>query len=204
MTKQSAKPTAVPTSVAPVVILGVDSAQNSGAGILVPDSSNPSGFSVRLRKLVKTQFDREACVDALYRLAESTGLPPLISREGWGVGGFKRPQIILSMGESLGKWTAEFERANAKFPHIAQAPVFAVAPNTWRASVLKNGQAKKVDAQNFVKTTWGLDVGEDEAEALCIALHAATQPATFEVISKWITQQSKILSNLNRNKIEKT
>ena len=87
-------------------------------------------------------------------------------------GGSKVPmfsvEAILGLSTTIEDWALR----------VGAAQVVKVASGSWRKEVLGNGRAKKDEAVRYVSKTFGRDLRDDAAEAVCQAVYG---------LRKWTT-----------------
>lgn len=153
------------------VVLAVDqSTASSGWALLVPGS--PAALGV-----ARTAAERRAVVDAACLAADSFGLlelPIVAVLEDHGAFSFSRGNMsvrsLLGMGAARGRWQQLLEECvPARYVHM-------VEPRVWRRAVLGLGNVTAAQAKAaavlHARAVTGSVVGDDAAEALCIALWA--------------------------------
>lgn len=160
------------------VFLGIDSSKNkSGAVSLAPIYDEDSGvFTGDYERLMfntvahKEQSLRAEFVETAAEEARDLKIPLVIVAEDWTPGGTRVTfDVIKALGQGWGLWEAEI---------LATAPdaiLVQYKPAEWRTLAFtwrypKGRTAVKLFAQNHIEKAWGFRVGEDVAEAGCIAL----------------------------------
>jgi Holliday junction resolvasome RuvABC endonuclease subunit len=144
--------------------LGIDPGERSGWGLLDASGRRVASGAVRRgQELVDAAMGAQ---DA----ASRGGCYLVVGAERWtagwagGRGNFK---TYFGMGAAWGRWALALELAGVGAKRIGR-----VVPATWRKDVLGNGAATKPMAVAYVRAAYKVDVGDDEAEALCIAAWA--------------------------------
>jgi len=186
--------------VAPIeaVFLGLDTSKLlTGAVLLVPNLEERKKRSWKFDGTYeRTMFGvvkdaeqalREEYVQAAADEAEELGVPFVIVAEEWTPGGRRMTfKTIQGLGVGWGRWEAEIMR-------VPQAIVIRYKPAEWRELAFtwrypKGRKAVKLFAQSHIKSLWGFDVGEDIAEAGCIAMAGTQSGEVAEAIAKAATK----------------
>ena len=189
-----AKRKLLPKTKAPIeaVFLGIDSSKNkSGAVSLAPIYDDDSGaFTGEYERLMfntvahKEQSLRAEFVETAAEEAHELKVPLVIVAEDWTPGG-KRVTFdtIKALGQGWGLWESEI------LTQVPEAVLIQYKPAEWRELAFtwrypKGREAVKKFAMEHIKKVWGFEVGEDIAEAGCIALAGTHSGEVAEALTK--------------------
>lgn len=154
--------------------LCVDQAAVSGWSIVVPsvtsqlaivDHGTATNFAAR--RVVMTQLLEHA----RRRNIKPSNLRLVLedhSKNSWGKAS---AATMVGTGKAYGRWEEQW-----LFHGLVHAHVHAVPAATWRGSVLgsgKGGEVAREAAKKRARMVLGVEVDEDEAEAVCIGVYAA-------------------------------
>jgi hypothetical protein len=162
----------------PQLILCVDQAAVSGWCIVVPsvtsqlaivDHGTATTFAARrtvLTQLLEHMTARRLTRSDLRMVLEDHSKVPTFAARGRR----NHSGVFIGMGKAYGRWEEQ-----ALFAGLPGSHVHSVAPATWRGAMLgssRGGDVARAAAVTHARSFVG-NVGEDEAEAVCMALWAA-------------------------------
>lgn len=158
-------------------IIAVDTAANSGWAITYRGEYDHSG---------EVDTTDECQLLELVKYAARQDTPVVLVLEA-PYGGHKHPgevATLVALGMARERWERAW-KANGQ----AASRIVRVQPSTWRAAVLgritrmKTPELRKVEAR-VAKEWTGLDCGQDEAAAVCIAIWATKAAEVGHVIGE--------------------
>jgi Holliday junction resolvasome RuvABC endonuclease subunit len=150
------------------IVLGIDQSTKSSGWAIVD-----VGATLAVRSgVAKKSAEVRSVVEGVVLLARSSELPLVVVLEDHRSFAFSRGNMsvksLLGMGAARGRWQQELDVAGATDVHM-------VGPKEWRKAVLglagnATAERAKEAAQRYARLTLGKDLGNDESEALCIAM----------------------------------
>ena len=156
------------------MILSIDQARVSGWAVISPDRK------VMEHGVARTYLERRAAVES----AMGYPLLAVVLEEHYKSCGRMSSMSVLGMGESRGRWMEALAAAG-----VPAARISRVTPTDWRRCLFgkargKDSAAWKREAQAWCRTMHRLDVGPDEADAICMGCAAWTLPNVQAIVSK--------------------
>jgi len=118
------------------------------------------------------------------RLSEALELPLVVVAENWTAGGWRSAASMMGTGAAWGVWLGALGEIGQPKRRIVR-----VNTQTWRKAVLgmnarAGHDALKAAARARALTLVGRDVGDDEADAICIGVWASYAEDVAEVVPK--------------------
>jgi hypothetical protein len=124
-----------------------------------------------------------AVIDQAIESARAAQLPLIVVAERWTAGGWQSHATLLGLGAAWGVW-AEALRVRG----VAKRRIVRVYPQTWRAATLggrqRSSELWKQASMAYAKTRFGVTVGGDVADAICIGVWGAHAGLVGAVIPK--------------------
>lgn len=156
------------TSALPALVLSIDPGQTSGWAVAWNGRVTVAGSA-------RTASVRAGIVTAAVRDASDAGLPLIVVREDWSVGGIRMtPATMLGLGAQWGRWAEHLDLHDVPAKNVVR-----VKPQRWRSALAglprRSRAEAKASACLVARGLLSRDVEEDEGEAVVIAhwaLHA--------------------------------
>ena len=165
-------------------LFGVDPGALAGYGLVLPTPSEVTTYGKRrtIRYTLSIHGETRKPKPELFKLASAickdAEIPLMIAGEKWNAGNMRNdptmtPAVIAGLGQAWGRW--DMCRELAEVPASRAVRFF---PHEWRGALWgKEGRRRgikshvwKAKAQKHVEAIFGVKVGPDCAEAICISL----------------------------------
>ncbi len=145
------------------VLLAIDPGRVSGWALFVDGVLREHGTA---KDLDGRRVAMAAAIRAVFSMGGAGHIHVLA--EEWSAGGWGSYKTLLGLGAQWGKWLALFEDHKIKKARIKRVPV-----DEWRKVIpfgakRMNRDQWKAAARRTVQLEFGLDVSDDEAEAILI------------------------------------
>jgi hypothetical protein len=157
------------------VLLSVDPGARGGWALFVRGKRMASGVA-------RNALERAAVIARAQAYEAEFGIALVVVGEKWSRGGWFSFDVIVGTGAAWGRWAEALELAE----HPARR-IVRVLPATWRAPTVgkhKGSDAYKAAAIKRVRGLYRIEVGADEAEALCIGEWGSRAPEVLELLPK--------------------
>lgn len=146
------------------VVLGIDPAATSGWAVLAP----PAAQGSVLHGIAKTHDERVHAIAVAQEVARRLSLPLVVVGEKWSQGGVMGHAQLAGLNAAWGRWEVALD-----FAGVTKARRLRTYVQTWHPAVLGKGHGRapnwKAICVAWVRATYGIEVGPDEADAIAIA-----------------------------------
>jgi hypothetical protein len=176
------------------ILLSIDSGATSGAaimrlGIIDPTSAIAAerrGVKLLKSRTIRTPADRAEMIEESRAAATEHHLPIIVLAEKWA-GSFRgkrgTTQTVTGLGASWGRWSEALDIAKVSRRRIAR-----VWSGTWRArviggSAMRRSEQWKTIARGYVKSLFGVEVDDDEAEAILVGFYGLHAPEVEKILN---------------------
>ena len=161
----------------PAVILAIDPGATSGWALYSADRCIASGIA-------KTHEQRVMAIEIAQTEETRAKLRLIVVAEKWSPGGRWYTATMTGIGAAWGMWQAALEACE-----VPKVRVVRVYPQAWRSRVLTGRRGVKTEvwdlmAQRRARQEVGHDVGDDEADAICMGAWALRAEAVRAKVEK--------------------
>lgn len=147
-----------------MIVAGIDSAARTGIAIVSSDGRRER----LLWHAVREVHDAADIAELVAEVAERGVHLIAIESAYLGI----NPRTALALGERVGRWLQQIERTGGR--------ATCVSPSIWQSGILlgliaarSTRAVRKRAARQWARATFGVELGEDEADATGIATWAA-------------------------------